>query len=102
LASLHDSLALALVLLARVRLHDRDHPTVRLSDDLLVTTRRLGKILRSPAGFGLGMQGLGMAQSDPLDRALADLKTVVLTQFEPRLSERLIGGKVGDHALKRP
>jgi hypothetical protein len=26
----------------------------------------------------------------------------VLKQFEPRQSERLIGGKVGDHALKRP
>jgi len=59
----------------------------------------LRKIFRRPAGFE---QGLGMAKSDPLDRALADLKAVVLKQFEPRQSERLIGGKVGDHALKRP
>jgi hypothetical protein len=47
------------------------------------------------------MHGLGMAQSDPLDRALADLETVMLKQFEPRLSERLIGGKVDDRPLKR-
>jgi hypothetical protein len=76
-----------------------------LSDDLLVTTRRLRKILRRPAGFDAStraQQGLGMAKSDPLDRALADLKAVVLKQLEPRLSERLIGGKVDDHALKRP
>ena len=92
-------LAFTLVLPIGIRLHDRDHAAVRLSDDLLVTTRRLRKILRRPAGFE---QGLGMPKSDPLDRALADLKAVVLKQFEPRQSERLIGGKVGDHALKRP
>jgi hypothetical protein len=43
-----------------------------------------------------------MAQSDPLDRALADLEAVVLKQLYPRQSERLIGGKVDDGALQRP
>jgi hypothetical protein len=43
-----------------------------------------------------------MPQSNPLDRALADLEAVVLLQLDPRLSERLIGGKVGDGALQRP
>jgi hypothetical protein len=43
-----------------------------------------------------------MAQSNPLDRALADLEAVVLLQLDPCLSERLIGGKVGDGALQRP
>jgi hypothetical protein len=43
-----------------------------------------------------------MAQSDPLDRALADLEAVVLKQLHPRQSERLIGGKVDDGALQRP
>ena len=92
-------LALTLVLLAGVRLHDRDHAAIRLSDNLLVKTRRLGKILRSLADFE---HDLGMAQSNPLDRALADLEAVVLLQLDPRLSERLIGGKVGDGALQRP
>src|SRR5271156_4170156 len=44
-------LALTLVLLAGIRLHDRDHAAIRLSDNLRVTTHRLGKILRNPAGF---------------------------------------------------
>ena len=92
-------LTFTLVLPTGIRFHDRDHAAVRLSDDLLVATRRLRKILRRPAGFE---QGLGMAKSDTLDRALADLNAVVLKQFEPRQSERLIGGKVGDRALKRP
>jgi len=87
--------------LARGRLHDRDHPTIGLRDDVLVTPRGLRKLLAIQVGFGLGMHGLGMAQSDPLDRALADLETVMLKQFEPRLSERLIGGKVDDRPLKR-
>ncbi len=99
-----ERLALTLVLLGFVRRHDRDHAAIRLRDNLLVTTRCFREILRSQAGFGhaLGVQGLGMAQSDPLDRALADRKAVMLKQFEPRLSERLIGGKVGDGALQRP
>jgi hypothetical protein len=42
-----------------------------------------------------------MAKSDPLDRALADLEAVVLKQLHPRQSERLIGGKVDDGALRR-
>jgi hypothetical protein len=42
-----------------------------------------------------------MVQSDPLDRALADLEAVVLKQLHPRQSERLIGGKVDDGALQR-
>lgn len=92
-------LALTLVLLAGIRLHDRDHAAIRLSDNLRVTTHRLGKILRNPAGFE---HSLRMAQSDPLDRALADLKAVVLKQLHPRQSERLIGGKVDDGALQRP
>src|SRR6516165_8733246 len=54
-------LAPALVLLAGIRLHDRDHAAIRLSDNLLVTTHRLGKILRSPAGFE---HSLRMAQRD--------------------------------------
>jgi hypothetical protein len=41
-----------------------------------------------------------MAESDPLDRALADLEAVVLLQFAPRLSEGFIGGKIGDRALQ--
>ena len=92
------SLAFTLVLLAGVRHHDRDHAAIRLSDNLLVKARRVRIILRSPVGFE---QGLGVPQSDPLDRALADLNAVVLTHFEPRLSERLIGRKVDDHALQR-
>src|ERR1700685_767578 len=92
-------LALTLVLLAGIRLHDRDHAAIRLSDNLRVTTHRLGKILRNPAGFE---HSLRMAQSDPLDRAVADLKAVVLKQLHPRQSERLIGGKVDDGALQRP
>src|ERR1700690_4573090 len=63
--------ALTLVLLAGVRLHDRDHAAIRLSDNLLVKTRRFRKIMRNPAGFE---HRIGMAQSDPLDRALADLE----------------------------
>jgi len=90
--------ALTLVLLAGVRLHDRDHAAIRLSDNLLVKTRRFRKIMRNPAGFE---HRIGMAQSDPLDRALADLEAVVLPQLDPRLSERLIGRKVGDRALQR-
>jgi hypothetical protein len=71
---------------------------------LLVPTRGFRKILRTEIDFGqgLGVQRLSMAKRDPLDRALADLKAVMLTQFEPRHSERLIGCQVGNGALQRP
>jgi hypothetical protein len=43
-----------------------------------------------------------MAEHDPLDRALAYLEAIVLPQFDPRVGERLIGGKISDRALQRP
>jgi hypothetical protein len=92
-------LSLALVLLAGVRLYDRNHAAIGFSDDILVTTRRFWKSLRSPTGFE---HVPGMAESDPLDRALAYLEAVVLLQLAPHLCERVIGGKIGDRALQRP
>jgi hypothetical protein len=97
-----ERLALAFVLLAHVRLHDRDHPTIRFRDDLLVTPRGLRKRLGAQGGLGLRMHRLRMTQRDPLDRALADRKTIVLTQFKPHHSEWLIGGKIDDRPLQRP
>jgi hypothetical protein len=94
-----ERLAFTLVQLAGVRLDDGNHAAIRLSDDLLVTARRLGKISRSPTGFE---QGLAMTERDPLHRALSHFDAVVLPQLDPRLRKRLIGGKIGDHALQRP
>jgi hypothetical protein len=65
---------------------------------MLVTTRRFGKI----EGRSTGLEHVpGVAQNDPLDRALSNHKAVVLLQFDSRESERLIGGKIGDGALQR-
>ena len=38
-------------------------------------------------------EGLGMAERDPLQRALAYLDAVVLSHFGPHRSERVIGGQ---------
>ena len=46
-------------------------------------------------------QGLGMAESDSLDRAPADLKAMVLPRLDPRLSEGLTGGEIRDCPLRR-
>jgi hypothetical protein len=64
---------------------------------MLVTTRRFGKIERRPTGLE---HVPAVAENDPLDRALSNHKAVVLLQFDPRESERLIGGKIGDGALQ--
>ena len=92
-------LAFALVLLAGVRLYNRDHAAIRLSDDILVPARRFRKTRDNAARFE---DVLGVAQSDPLDRALSDLEAIMLLQLHPHLSERLIGGKIGDRALQSP
>src|SRR5271154_3138053 len=92
-------LAFALVLLAGVRLHNGDHAAIRLSDDILVLARRFRKHRDHSARFE---DVLGVAQSDPLDRALSYLEAVMLLQLHPHLSERLIGGKIGDRALQSP
>src|SRR5271168_1069946 len=60
-------LAFALVLLAGVRLYNGDHAAIRLSDDILVLARRFRKNRDHSAHFE---DVLGVAQSDPLDRAL--------------------------------
>src|SRR5271168_4189041 len=92
-------LAFALVLLAGVRLYNGDHAAIRLSDDILVLARRFRKNRDHSARFE---DGLGVAQSDPLDRALSYLEAIMLLQLHPHLSERLIGGKIGDRALQSP
>ncbi len=92
-------LPLALVLLARVRLHDRNHAPVDLGDDLFVETRRFRKIQPGAAGPENRPR---MAERDPLDRAFADFETVMFEQLHPSHGERLIGRKIGDRPLQRP
>jgi hypothetical protein len=91
--------AFALVLLADVRLDDRNHAAIRLSDDMFVTARRFGKISGGPIRFE---HPLGVAERDPLNRALIHFEAVVLPQLDPRLREGLIGGKIGDRPLQWP
>jgi hypothetical protein len=90
---------LALVLLVRVRLHDRDHAAVDLGDDLLVPTRRFRKFQRRAVGLE---NGLGMAQSGPLDRAFADLEAVMLAQFQLDQGEGIVRREIRDRPLQRP
>src|SRR6202453_5241305 len=92
-------LSLPLVLLVRVRLHDRDHAAVDLGDDLLVPARLFRKILRSGFGFE---DGPPMAQSDSLDRALADLEAVMFAQFPRDMGEGVVRGEIHDRPLQRP
>ena len=89
---------LALVRLFRVRLHDRDHAPVDLGNDLLVLAWRRRKFYRGTAGFE---HGLGMAQSDPLDRAFADREAVMLAQFQLDLGEGRVRREIRDHPLQR-
>jgi len=56
--------------------------------------------LRNPAGFE---HSLRMAQSDPLDRALADLKAVVLKQLHLVRKHVLAAGilaPIGNHSFR--
>ena len=100
-ASFHEQLfPLALVLLVRVRLHDRDHPPVDLGDDLLVPARRFRKCQRTRTA--VFKNGLGMAQSDPLDRAFADLEAVMFAQFRLDPGERIVRREIRDRPLQRP
>ena len=91
-------LALALVFPLATRFDDRNHAAVRLDDDRLAKARRLRKFTILAAGF---VDRLGVGERDPLDRALADRKAVVLLQLGARLREGLIGGEVDDGALQR-
>jgi hypothetical protein len=43
-----------------------------------------------------------MAQSDPLDRAFADLETVMFAQFQWHLGERIVRREIRDRTLQRP
>jgi hypothetical protein len=94
-----DSLTFPFVLLAGVRLDHRDHAAVRLSDNIFVLAGRLGKSRGNPGRFE---DALGMAERDPLHRALAYLEAVVFPQFAPRLRERIVGGQIDDRALQGP
>ncbi len=91
--------AFALVLLGGIRLDNRNHPAIRLRDNILVPARRFRK---NRGNLARHEDGLGMAKSDPLDRALRSLDSIVLLQLERHLSEGLIGGEIGDRALQRP
>ena len=66
-----------------------------------VLARRFRKNRGNSAGFE---DVLDVAQSVPLDHvlALSYLEAIVLLQLHPHLSERLIGGKIGDRALQSP
>jgi len=95
----HQRFPFALVLLAGIRLDNRNHPAIGLRNNILMLARRFRKNRGNLARFE---DALGMAKSDPLDRALRDLDAIVLLQLDRHLSKGLIGGEIGDRALQRP
>jgi hypothetical protein len=80
----------------RVRRHDGDHAAVGLGDDLLVPAWSFRKIHLIAAGLE---NGLGVAQSDPLDRTFANLEPVMFAQFQLDLGERSVRREIHDRPL---
>ena len=90
---------LALARPRRIRHHDRDHAPVDLGDDLLVPARFFRKFRRRAGGRE---NSLRMTQSDPLDRAFADLEAIMLAQFQCDLRKGIVRREIRDRPLQRP